>query len=129
MPYPHGKGSKSITVISKTSTLCAIIWAHWNEVGIKLLPVHFEKYFSWNTLGFWRMRNGQCKGNRYIIGVSRLTKSDKLRLINVLKDKLELKSKLTINDTKLSIFEPERVIKNIQPMFHESQLFRLNRTS
>lgn len=125
LPYTHSIGSKSISVISNTSNLCVNIWAHWNREGIKFLPRHFEEYFSWHTLAFWRIRNGQLNKNRFILGISRLAETDKIRLINVLNDKLNLKSNLTINGKKLSIQEPELIVKNIKPIFHRSQISRI----
>ncbi|MBP1357768.1 MAG: hypothetical protein JZD40_04690 [Sulfolobus sp.] len=51
--------SKSILVSTIPSTICYILWLHWYEVGVHILPFHFAKYFSINTLAFWAMRNGQ----------------------------------------------------------------------
>jgi len=73
------------------------------------------------------MRNGQYHNNSFVIGISRLDTSDKLRLITVLESQLGLKSKLTMGSKKLAISDPDRVIKHIKPYFHSSQLPRLER--
>jgi hypothetical protein len=71
------------------------------------------------------MRNGQYDSKSFVIGISRLDSSEKLRLVAVLDSKLGLKSKLTMGGKKLAISNPDRVVEHIKPYFHSSQLSRL----
>jgi len=102
---------------------------HWQHEGLHLLPIHFEEYFDWITLAFWAMRNGQWTNNYFVIGVSRLNASERQRLIDVLQSKLGLSSKLIMGGKKLAISDPQRVVDNISPHFHGSQLHRLSKIS
>lgn len=75
------------------------------------------------------MRNGQYVNNGFIIGISRLDRTEQQRLINVLESKLGLQSRITMGGKRLSIANPELVVEHIRPFFHESQLPRLVRKS
>lgn len=124
--------SASITCISNTSRFLYILRMHWYHEGLHLLPIHFEQYFTWITLAFWAMRNGQYSKNFFVIGVSRLNVEEQLRLIAVLRDKLGLESHITMGGfilKRLAISDPELVISQIRPYFHTSQLHRLVRKS
>jgi hypothetical protein len=117
--------SNSIQIGTIPSHMCYILWLHWNQVGIHLLPHHFEHYFSINTLASWAMRNGQRTGNVFMIHVSRLNDNEKALLISLIKDKLGYDSYLTMKGNKLSISSPDKLVKELTPFFHESQLYRL----
>lgn len=75
------------------------------------------------------MRNGQYTNNTFTIGISRLNAAEQQRLITVLQSKLGLESYTTKRGKMLSIRDPERVVRNIRPYFHSSQLSRLTRIS
>lgn len=111
---------------SLPSHLGYIIWRYWNQMG-KILPSHFAEFFSIHTLAFWAMRNGQWKWNQFIIHVNRLNLEEKELLQLLIKEKLGYVSKLTMNGTKLAISNPEKLVKELRPLFHESQLYRLEK--
>lgn len=75
------------------------------------------------------MRNGQWKGNAFIIHVNRLNESEKALLISLIKDKLGYDSHLTMKNTKLAISSPAKLVQELKPLFHESQLHRLIKKS
>lgn len=75
------------------------------------------------------MRNGQYTNNLFIIGISRLDRNEKLRLIAILQSKLGLESYVTMNGARLAIKDPQKVVDNITPFFHPSQLHRLVKIS
>lgn len=52
---------------------------------------------------------------------------DKEVLMTALKEKCGLDSKLTIKKTKLAISNPVLVVEKLRPLFHESQLYRLDK--
>lgn len=125
------KASGSHRFMSAASELAITIWAHWNETerldaGLKL-PLHFEEYFSWYTLAFWAMRSGQYSGNYFYIQVSMLSDADKAVLMSVLQAKCGLESRLTMNNTKLAISNPELVVSKLNPLVHSSQMYRLEK--
>jgi hypothetical protein len=74
------------------------------------------------------MRNGKWIGNYYLIHINRLNAEEKLLMIKLIKDKLGYDSHLTMNDTKLAIANPEKLVNELRPLFHDSQLSRLNRS-
>ncbi|MBC9708944.1 MAG: hypothetical protein H9W80_06820 [Enterococcus sp.] len=121
--------SSSLAAVSLDSFYLYILRMHWQHEGLHLLPIHFEEYFDWITLAFWAMRNGQWTNNYFVIGVSRLNVSERQRLIDVLESKLGLSSKLIMGGKKLAISDPQRVVDNISPHFHGSQLYRLSKIS
>jgi hypothetical protein len=126
IPY---KTSKSFTLSSLPSVECFIIWQHWFEQGINVLPLHFRDYFSIHTLAFWSMRNGQWKWNQFYIHVGTLNHAEKELLQQLIKEKLGYESKLAMNNTKLAIQNPEKLVAELRPLFHESQLHRLVRVT
>ena len=75
------------------------------------------------------MRNGQYKNNVFLIQVSMLTERDKEVLMLALKDKCGMSSRLTMKGTRLAITNPELVVAKLRPLFHTSQLHRLNKKS
>lgn len=117
--------SNSINIGSVPSWTRYIMWLHWNEVNIHLLPHHFEEYFSIRTLASWAIRNGIRTGNVFIIHVSRLNEAEKTLLITLIRNKLGYDSYLTMKNTKLAINNPEALVRQLKPLFHESQLYRL----
>lgn len=123
VPKRISKESNSYRVVRVESELAISIWAHWHHEGLDtVLPYHFTDYFSWHTLAF-------CKysGKYFYIQVSMLTDKDKQVLISALKDKCGLESRLTMNNTRLAISNPLSVVDKLRPLFHESQLYRLNK--
>lgn len=126
-PTSHSKSSGSMKYVSSASKLCHIIWCHWNEDNIEFLPLHFEYYFSIYTLAFWAMRNGQWTNKKFIIYVGRLSENDKQRLIDVLKAKLGLESKLIRNGKMLSISDGQRAVGQMYSIFHGTQKHRLEK--
>lgn len=121
--------SNSIQIGSLPSEMCYVLWLHWNQVGTYVLPFHFAEYFTIRTLATWSMRNGQWKGNSFIINVSRLNESEKGLLMSLIKDKLGYESRLTMKNNKLAISSPEQLVRRLAPYFHESQLYRLTKVS
>ena len=121
--------SSSLAAVSLDSFYLYILRMHWQHDGLHLLPTHFEEYFDWITLAFWAMRNGQWLNNHFVIGVSRLDAGERQRLIDILQSKLGLDSKLVMGGKKLAISDPKRVVENISPHFHSSQLHRLTKMS
>lgn len=117
--------SNSKQVSSIPTNLCYILWLHWNEVGIHVLPVHFAHFFSIHTLAFWAMRNGQWSGQLFYIHVGRLNDQEKALLIALIQDKLGYSSKLAMNGNKLAIDNPAKLVLELKPLFHYTQLHRL----
>jgi len=134
--FPFGKkfyykveSSNTMQIGAKPSRMAYILWLHWNDSDIHLLPNHFSEYFNIRTLATWAMRNGQWKGNAFIIHVNRLNESEKALLISLIKDKLGYDSHLTMKDTKLAISSPAKLVQELKPLFHDSQLHRLIKKS
>lgn len=125
--FKQVKASGSFQLSCLPSTLCFILWQHWNEQGIHILPVHFAQYFSIHTLAMWSMRNGQWTGQTFLIHVNRLNAEEKDLLISLIKEKLGYESYLTMQATKLAISNPAKLVQELKPLFHESQLHRLNK--
>jgi hypothetical protein len=119
--------SNSIQIGCKPSKLCYILWGHWNQYGIHVLPVHFPQYFSIHTLAFWAMRNRQWNGNTFLIQVSMLNNGEKELLMSLIKEKLQYESRLTMKGNKLAISNPAKLVEELRPLFHESQLHRLTK--
>lgn len=99
------------------------VW--YDDDGSRILPDHFEQYFTWDTLAFWIMRNGFISGATLRIGVSTLGMQDKLRVQAVLKDKFDVSSTVTTNGDMLNIHDYSSWVHNVKPLIHESQLHRL----
>lgn len=116
-------GSQTNQIGTIPTNMCYILW--WYEEGVHLLPFHFAQYFSIHTLAFWAMRNGQWNGNTFLIHVGRLNEVEKQLLMSLIKDKLGYESKLTMKNTKLAISNPAKLVEELKPLFHESQLYRL----
>jgi hypothetical protein len=120
--------SRSYRVISVASELAIQVWAHWNDNTLQaILPHHFTHYFSWHTLAFMAMRSGKYSGNYFYIHVSLLKEQDKTVLMSALKEKCGLDSKLTMKGNKLAISNPTLVVSKLRPLFHASQLYRLDK--
>ena len=73
------------------------------------------------------MRSGKYSGNYFYIHVSSLTHKDKELLISLLKSKCDMEAKLTMKDNKLAISNPAQVVEKLRPLFHKSQLYRLDK--
>lgn len=56
-----------------------------------------------------------------------LKEVDKEVLMLALKQKYGLDSKVTMKGTKLAIHNPTLVVSKLRPLFHESQLYRLEK--
>lgn len=125
--YVPVSSSKTLQVSCLPSAMCYILWLHWNECGINVLPLHFADYFSIRTLAFWAMRNGQWTNNAFLIHVGRLNAEEKALLISLIKDKLGYESRLTMGNNKLAILDPAKLTAELKPFFHVSQLYRLNK--
>lgn len=118
-------GSGSNYVNSAPSNWLFIVWQNWNSNLANVLPTHFAFYFSVHTLAFWAMRSGKWENNRFVLNVGKLTLADKELLVTLLKTKLDLDAYFT--KTRFQIRNPEKVVALIKPLFHESQLYRLER--
>ena len=73
------------------------------------------------------MRSGKYSGNYFYIHVSMLTDADKGVLMLALQQKCGLDSKVTMKGTRLAISNPTLVVSKLRPLFHESQLYRLEK--
>jgi hypothetical protein len=125
--YVSVSSSKTLQLGCYPSAMCYILWLHWNECGINVLPLHFADYFSIRTLAFWSMRNGQWTNNSFLIHVGRLNAEEKALLMSLIKDKLGYESRLTMGNNKLAILDPAKLAEELKPYFHQSQLYRLNK--
>lgn len=126
-PIKEHRTSNSQQLASFPSHMCYILWLHWNEEGINLLPGHFSHYFSLYTLAAWAMKNGQWSGNFFYIHISRLNFEEKELLKSLIENKLGFTSHFSHGNSKLAIHSPEELIALIKPQFHESQLHRLSK--
>lgn len=117
--------SNSQQLATVPSYMCYVLWLHWNEEGINLLPGHFSHYFSFYTLRAWAMKNGQWSGKYFYIHISRLNSEEKELLKSLIETKLGYTSHFSHGNSKLAIHSPEKLVEAIKPAFHESQLHRL----
>ena len=128
--YIKVSSSRSIQLGSLPSHLCFVLWLHWNESTINMLPYHFAEYFSIHTLAFWAMRNGQWTGNTFNIVVgTRMSDFEKSLLMTLIKDKLGFDSHLIRHGKTLAIHNGNLVASHLKPYFHSSQMHRLEKSS
>ncbi len=119
--------SDSLQMKSKPTQFCYILWLHWNEVGINVLPHHYAEYFSIHTLAFWAMRNEHWTGNTFTLFIGRLNSAETALFQSLIKEKLGFDSNITPKSKKLRILNPSELVKQLKPLFYSSQIYRLEK--